>query len=158
MSIGGPISYFYQSLMIYRYFLLVGLAMTTIQGRLAALLERSGLKQLDLAKRTAIKQNTLSDLLAGKSKSINGENLAKLCREFCVTPEFIMFGDGDAPDPEVSFAVAEISYILRRIHKGDRDAILKMARAFVSPSDPLIPRPPKDGFTGWEPNARGPKH
>lgn len=106
--------------------------------RIVSRREQMGLSQLDLSKRSGVKQSTLSELEKGASKSISGENLAKLCRELRLTPEYIMWGAPMDADKSVALAEAEASYIIRSITKEQRDTLLTMARSLLKPTQPLL--------------------
>jgi transcriptional regulator with XRE-family HTH domain len=106
--------------------------------RIVARRESMGLTQIDLAKRSGVKQPALSGLENGTSKSISGENLAKLCRELRLTPEFLLWGGPLNTDESVAIAEAEAAYIIRSISKEQRDMLLTMARSLLKPTQPVL--------------------
>ena len=107
--------------------------------RITARREQLGLDQLDLATRSGVKQSTLSELESGKSKSISGLNLARLCRELRLTPEYLIGGGREAADPDVAVAEAEACYIIRQLGSSQRETLLVLARALLSPSKSVLP-------------------
>lgn len=110
----------------------------SLGGRIIARRNDLGLSQLDLSRKSGVKQPTLSELEKGLSKSISGENLAKLCRELRLTPEYLMWGGPLHADKSVALAEAEASYIIRNISKEQREVLLTMARSLLKPSQPLL--------------------
>lgn len=111
--------------------------------RISMRMKSLGISQIDLARRADIKQNTLSDLEKGKSKSISGETLAKLCRELRLTAEYLLFGGLEPGGSDLQMSEAEAVYILRMLPPESRETFLNLGRALLSPSPPLLPRGPK---------------
>ena len=74
--------------------------------RLKALRLASGLSQTEAAKALNIAQPSLSALESGASKTLGGETLARACRVFHTTAEYIWFGTEASDDPELPLVEA----------------------------------------------------
>lgn len=70
--------------------------MSAISERIAALVRQSGLSMRELARRMNVSNVSLSQWASGKNKP-SDEGLQALCEYFEVTPAFILYGDGNAP-------------------------------------------------------------
>jgi transcriptional regulator with XRE-family HTH domain len=130
-------------------------AMTdTLGRRIEHRREALGLGKLELASLSGIAQSTLSELESGKSKSISGLNLAKLCRELRVTPDYLMFGGSNPGDPERDVDGAEIAHLFMILGAPQRDAVLRLARGFLTPQTRVLP----PGDQARPPSAPTPHH
>lgn len=106
--------------------------MDTIGKRIHALRTARGWSQTEAAARLGIKQASLSQLETGVSKSLAGETLAKMCKEYHSTAEYIVFGlDGDG-DPELPMLQAELLFMLRGLTPERRSALIDSARGMYN--------------------------
>lgn len=120
--------------------------MNTIGKRIRARRKALGLTQVDLAVAAGVKQNTLSDIETGKTAEMEGSTLAGLCRELRLTPEYLVFGHGEAEDTDLAMIESEMVAIIRSISPEQREMLLGMARGAyelaVGRSKPVL-SPPK---------------
>lgn len=82
--------------------------MTAISERIAALVKQSGLSMRELSRRMNVSNVSLSQWASGRNKP-SEEGLEALCQYFEVTPAFILYGDGNAPQGQ-TIALNEDTY------------------------------------------------
>lgn len=112
--------------------------MNTIGKRIRARRKQLGLTQVDLALRCGIKQPTLSQIEKDQTKEMEASTLAGLCRELMLTPDYVIFGVGQAGDDELAVLEAELLFILRSIPRDKQEAMIHMARALYSPPAAVV--------------------
>lgn len=127
-------------------------SMDTIGKRIRARRKSLGLTQVDLSLRVGIKQPTLSQIESDQTKEMEASTLAGLCRELMLTPDYLIFGVGEAGDDELALKASELLYILRALNRDKQDSLMNMARGLYSP-----PAPIKFPATDWD-DSRAPKH
>lgn len=71
--------------------------MSHVSERIGGLIKSSGMSTRELAKRIGVSSVSLSQWSTGKYKP-SEEGLEALCNYFNVTPAFILYGDGNAPE------------------------------------------------------------
>lgn len=71
--------------------------METLAQRIHGLIKASGMSQRALAARMGINNASLSQWASGKNRP-SDEALATLCEFFSVTPAWLLYGDGNAPE------------------------------------------------------------
>lgn len=120
-------------------------SMDTIGKRIKARRKSLGLTQVDLALRVGIKQPTLSQIESDQTKEMEASTLAGLCRELMLTPDYLIFGAGDAGDDELPLKASELLYILRSLSQDKQESLMHMARGLYSP-----PAPVKFQATDWD--------
>lgn len=107
--------------------------MDTPGKRIKALRETKRLSGAELARRIQVKPPSLWALENTPGLEPSGKTLALLCLELRTTPEFVMFGAGDASLAEIEMQAAEVLYCLRHTSPEGRIAILAAARGLASP-------------------------
>ena len=118
--------------------------MTTMGTRLRALRLSKQLTQVQLAARVGVKQNTLSDLERGDSKTMEAATLQALCRELVTTSAYILNGVADGEEHEAAMQEAELIAIFRELPPPSQAALIKDARLLreamptQSPAQPII--------------------
>jgi transcriptional regulator with XRE-family HTH domain len=127
-------------------------SMDTIGRRIRARRKQLGLTQVDLALRINIKQPTLSEIESDKTKEMEASTLAGLCRELMLTPDYVIFGAGDAGDEDLALKSSELLFILRALPADKQESLLHMARGLYSP-----PAPVKVPASDWDAQQH-PKH
>lgn len=111
--------------------------MTAISERIAALVRQSGLSMRELSRRMGVSNVSLSQWASGKNRP-SEEGLQALCEYFEVTPSFILYGDGNAPQGQ-SIALDDDTYsipLLRvdascgsgRVVDGSASALVRFVR------------------------------
>lgn len=120
--------------------------MDTIGKRVRARRKQLELTQVDLSLRAGIKQPTLSQIEKDQTKEMEASTLAGLCRELMLTPDYLIFGVGEAGDAELAVIEAELLFILRSVPKSKQEALMDVARAMYTPPAPVpVPRLEWDG-------------
>ncbi|MEW8156390.1 MAG: helix-turn-helix transcriptional regulator, partial [Candidatus Thiodiazotropha endolucinida] len=109
--------------------------MDTLKQRILKILAKFELTQAQLCQRLNISDSAVSQWLDGSTKSIKGENVVKLSREFGLSPDWLvsgkggMFeGDSQAMVTEESIALHELSSLFLRSDERGRDTILTLAK------------------------------
>lgn len=104
--------------------------MSAVSERIGALVKASGLSNRELARRLGTTHVTISNWLNGASEP-NESGLEKLCEFFEVTPAYIKYGDGNAPQGQtiITDDVVSIPLINAEVSCGqgflnDRELIL----------------------------------
>lgn len=96
--------------------------------RLKALRLSKQLTQVQLAARTGLKQNTISDLERGDSLEMKAETLQALCKELVTTPSYILHGVKDGDAHEAQLQEAELVAIFRELPPSAQSALVNSAR------------------------------
>lgn len=106
--------------------------MSTVGQRIRRLRKAKGFTQTALAELIGVKPHTLSEIEGGQTKELSASTLAGLCREFRVTPDYLLWEQGFASEEEERAAEieSEMLYILRSMNDTDREAVMYMARGF----------------------------
>ena len=129
--------------------------------RLKVLRLASGLSQTEAAKALNIAQPSLSALESGASKTLGGETLARACRVFHTTAEYIWFGSEASDDPELPLVEAELIYMARSMTPDRRQTALDSIRGIFKgqpgggKNDPFAGREPGDSNLGELTGAGG---
>lgn len=100
------------------------------------------LTQQQLAAKTGIAQNTISDLERGKSSTMTAETLQALCRELVTTPDYILRGVENESQFEAALQEVELVAIFRALPEPAQAALIDAARLLrrAIPA-PRAPRP-----------------
>lgn len=112
--------------------------------RLKALRLSKQLTQVQLAARVGVKQNTISDLERGDSKTMEAETLQALCRELVTTPGYLLDGVTNGEEHEAMMQEAELIAIFRELPASAKTALVGSARLLreamptLSAAQPII--------------------
>lgn len=102
--------------------------MPTMGKRIKALRLSKQLTQVQLAARVGVKQNTISDLERGDSKTMEAETLQALCRELVTTPSYLLDGVTTGEEHEAVMQEAELIAIFRELPSTAQAALIGSAR------------------------------
>ncbi len=111
--------------------------MSTIGTRVRSRRKQLGLSQITLSEAVGIKQPTLSQIETDQTQEMEASTLAGLCRELMLTPDYIIFGDGEAGDADLAIKEAEILYIIRALPAHKQESLIDMARGLFSKPMPV---------------------
>lgn len=117
--------------------------METIGSRVKALRESQRLKQGELAGKLKISQSALSQIENGKTASLSGDVLAKLCAELTTTADFILHGSDTEAGFEAAMQIAEVKSIMTRLPPQARDTLVEQARILARA---ILPASTQDPF------------
>lgn len=105
--------------------------------RLRAARDAAGVTDTDIARACGVKNPSVNGWMTGATKTIEGENLLKVCAFLQTSPEWIVFGKKDdevqRPKVFVSFnaefdRALELLHIYKELSPDARDLILQTAR------------------------------
>lgn len=111
--------------------------MSTIGTRVRDRRKQLGFSQIELAASSGIKQPTLSQIERDQTQEMEASTLAGLCRELMLTPDYLIFGIGEASDADLALKESELLFIIRSINKQKQETLLDMARALYAKPAPV---------------------
>lgn len=106
--------------------------MTSMGKRVARLREQFGLKPIELAERIGIKQPSLHAIEHGRTKTLRGNTLARLCEELHTTADFLLHGTIEGQGLELASMEAELIYTIRTLAPERRVALMEYARYLMA--------------------------
>lgn len=123
---------------------------------------RHGLKAVDLARAIGIKQPSVFDIESGRTKTLRGNTLARLCEELRTTADFLLYGATGSVGIELATMEAELTYTVRALSPDRRVALIEYARFLMAQEPGKRPgppgqAPPDSGESNIQPIRRKPK-
>lgn len=107
--------------------------MSDLYSNIHALCEKEGIKDGTLCGNIGIRRSFLSELKAGRTKSLSTEVLSKIAAYFNVSVDYLLTGDQkeNPPQPPKSEVDADIKWIEQKLvemPKEKREALMKLIR------------------------------
>lgn len=106
--------------------------MTSMGKRVTRLREQFGLKPIELAERIGIKQPSLHAIEHGRTKTLRGNTLARMCEELHTTADFLLHGTIEGQGLELASMEAELIYTIRTLAPERRVALMEYARYLMA--------------------------
>ena len=105
--------------------------MSDLYSNIHALCEKEGIKYGNLCRNIGIRRSFLSELKAGRTKSLSTEVLSKIAAYFNVSVDYILTGNQkenppQQPQSEVDAAVERIRRKLESMPKEQREALMNL--------------------------------
>ena len=105
--------------------------MSDLYSNIHALCEKEGIKDGTLCANIGIRRSFLSELKAGRTKSLSAEVLSKIASYFNVSVDYLLTGDQkenppQQPQSEVDAAVERIRKKLESMPKEQREALMNL--------------------------------
>lgn len=105
--------------------------MSDLYSNIHALCEKEGIKDGTLCANIGIRRSFLSELKAGRTKSLSAEVLSKIAAYFNVSVDYLLTGEQkenppQQPQSEVDAAVERIRKKLESMPKEQREALLNL--------------------------------
>ena len=105
--------------------------MSDLYSNIHALCEKEGIKDGTLCRNIGIRRSFLSELKAGRTKSLSTEVLSKIATYFNVSVDYLLTGDQkenppQQPQSEVDAAVERIRKKLESMPKEQREALMNL--------------------------------
>nr|DAG20025.1 MAG TPA: repressor protein [Caudoviricetes sp.] len=105
--------------------------MSDLYSNIHALCEKEGIKDGTLCANIGIRRSFLSELKAGRTKSLSTEVLSKIAAYFNVSVDYLLTGDQkenppQQPQSEVDAAVERIRKKLESMPKEQREALMNL--------------------------------
>lgn len=105
--------------------------MSDLYSNIHALCEKEGIKDGTLCGNIGIRRSFLSELKAGRTKSLSTEVLSKIAAYFNVSVDYLLTGDQkenspQQPQSEVDAAVERIRRKLESMPKEQREALMNL--------------------------------
>ena len=105
--------------------------MSDLYSNIHALCEKEGIKDGTLCANIGIRRSFLSELKAGRTKSLSAEVLSKIASYFNVSVDYLLTGEQkenppQQPQSEVDAAVERIRAKLESIPKEQREALMNL--------------------------------
>lgn len=105
--------------------------MSDLYSNIHALCEKEGIKDGTLCGNIGIRRSFLSELKAGRTKSLSTEVLSKIATYFNVSVDYLLTGDQkenppQQPQSEVDVAVERIKRKLESMPKEQREALMNL--------------------------------
>ena len=105
--------------------------MSDLYSNIHALCEKEGIKDGTLCANIGIRRSFLSELKAGRTKSLSAEVLSKIAAYFNVSVDYLLTGEQkenppQQPQSEVDAAVERIRRKLESIPKEQREALMNL--------------------------------
>jgi transcriptional regulator with XRE-family HTH domain len=105
--------------------------MSDLYSNIHALCEKEGIKDGTLCGNIGIRRSFLSELKAGRTKSLSTEVLSKIATYFNVSVDYLLTGDQkenppQQPQSEVDAAVERIRKKLESMPKEQREALMNL--------------------------------
>lgn len=105
--------------------------MSDLYSNIHALCEKEGIKDGTLCANIGIRRSFLSELKAGRTKSLSAEVLSKIAAYFNVSVDYLLTGEqkenpSKQPQSEVDAAVERIRRKLESMPKGQREALMNL--------------------------------
>ena len=107
--------------------------MSDLYSNIHALCEKEGIKDGTLCANIGIRRSFLSELKAGRTKSLSAEVLSKIAAYFNVSVDYLLTGEQkeNPPQPPQSEVDADIKWIEQKLvemSKEKREALMKLIR------------------------------
>ena len=104
--------------------------MSDLYSNIHALCEKQGIKDGTLCSNIGIRRSFLSELKAGRTKSLSAENLSKIANYFDVSVDYLLTGEQkeNPPQPQNQFE-ADMEWVKQRLMampEAKRDAMMEM--------------------------------
>lgn len=105
--------------------------MSDLYSNIHALCEKEGIKDGTLCANIGIRRSFLSELKAGRTKSLSAEVLSKIAAYFNVSVDYLLTGEqkenpSKQPQSEVDAAVERIRKKLESMPKAQREALMNL--------------------------------
>jgi transcriptional regulator with XRE-family HTH domain len=105
--------------------------MSDLYSNIHALCEKEGIKDGTLCANIGIRRSFLSELKAGRTKSLSAEVLSKIAAYFNVSVDYLLTGEqkenpSKQPQSEVDAAVERIRRKLESMPKEQREALMNL--------------------------------
>ena len=105
--------------------------MSDLYSNIHALCEKEGIKDGTLCANIGIRRSFLSELKAGRTKSLSAEVLSKIAAYFNVSVDYLLTGEqkenpSKQPQSEVDAAVERIRKKLESMPKEQREALMNL--------------------------------
>ena len=104
--------------------------MSDLYSNIHALCEKEGIKDGTLCSNIGIRRSFLSELKAGRTKSLSTEVLSKIAAYFNVSVDYLLTGNQETPlqqpQSEVDAAVERIRKKLESMPKEQREALMNL--------------------------------
>lgn len=105
--------------------------MSDLYSNIHALCEKEGIKDGTLCANIGIRRSFLSELKAGRTKSLSAEVLSKIAAYFNVSVDYLLTGEQkenppQQPQSEVDVAVERIRKKLESMPKEQREALMNL--------------------------------
>lgn len=105
--------------------------MSDLYSNIHALCEKEGIKDGTLCANIGIRRSFLSELKAGRTKSLSAEVLSKIASYFNVSVDYLLIGEQkenppQQPQSEVDAAVERIRKKLESMPKEQREALMNL--------------------------------
>lgn len=105
--------------------------MSDLYSNIHALCEKEGIKDGTLCANIGIRRSFLSELKAGRTKSLSAEVLSKIAAYFNVSVDYLLTGEQkenppQQPQSEVDAAVERIRRKLKSMPKEQREALMNL--------------------------------
>lgn len=105
--------------------------MSDLYSNIHALCEKEGIKDGTLCANIGIRRSFLSELKAGRTKSLSAEVLSKIASYFNVSVDYLLTGEQkenppQQPQSEVNAAVERIRKKLESMPKEQREALMNL--------------------------------
>ena len=105
--------------------------MSDLYSNIHALCEKEGIKDGTLCANIGIRRSVLSELKAGRTKSLSAEVLSKIAAYFNVSVDYLLTGEQkenppQQPQSEVDAAVERIRKKLESMPKEQREALMNL--------------------------------
>jgi len=109
--------------------------MSDLYSNIHALCEKHGIKDGTLCSNIGIRRSFLSELKAGRTKSLSAENLSKIANYFDVSVDYLLTGEQkeNLPQPQNQFE-ADMEWVKQRLMAmpaDKRDAMMQMIKNSV---------------------------
>jgi len=101
--------------------------MSDLYSNIHALCEKEGIKDGTLCSNIGIRRSFLSELKAGRTKSLSTEVLSKIAAYFNVSVDYLLTGNQkEKPQSEVDAALERIRRKLESMPKEQREALMNL--------------------------------
>jgi len=110
----------------------------TLKDRVRYAMDRAGLSQSELAEKSGVTRSTVSNWLLGRSASVKTGVVGSLAKALNVSPEWLMYGQGEIDKPMPAEVPAEAVGFVKLINRldddqrGILDAIVSAVDAYTS--------------------------
>lgn len=115
--------------------------MSSIGARVRQLREDREMKSSELARAIGIRQPSLIDIEKGRTKTLRGNTLARLCEELRTTADFLLYGEMAPAGIELALMERELTMALRALTPERRIALIEYARFLLAQPPGAKPAP-----------------
>lgn len=109
--------------------------------RVTELRKRAGMRPVELARALGIKQPSLWAIEHGRTKTLSGNTLARMCEELRTTADFLLHGSSAGTGIDLAVMEAELTYTIRALDPARRVALIEYARYLMAQQPDSRPRP-----------------